>query len=181
MLESWHDFYVLLGTASATLVALLFVAVSIGVGRISAERSTATRTYMSPIILHYGSVLFISLIALVPTLGDGALAVLVGLSGAVGVGYSGVVCFQLIRDRRKVEFVDHFAYGFWPLLAYCGIVLSACLIVVHREWGPDDLAASLLLLLLVNIRNAWDLAVTLAQRQADRSRADTSVNQPPSP
>jgi hypothetical protein len=29
-IERWHDFYVLVGTAGATLVALLFVAVSIG-------------------------------------------------------------------------------------------------------------------------------------------------------
>jgi hypothetical protein len=28
--HGWHDFYMLLGTASAALVALLFVAVSIG-------------------------------------------------------------------------------------------------------------------------------------------------------
>jgi hypothetical protein len=181
MLREWHDFYILLGTASATLVALLFVAVSIGVGLLSAERSTATRTYMSPIILHYASVLFVSLIALVPTLDDNALTLLVGLSGAVGFGYSGIVCFVLIRDRRKVEFVDHFGYGFWPLLAYCGVMLAAYWMVAHREWGPDDLAASLLLLLLVNIRNAWDLAVTLARRQADSKRSEASVNQPPSP
>ena len=31
-LEHWHDFYVLLGTAGATLLALLFVAVSLGAG-----------------------------------------------------------------------------------------------------------------------------------------------------
>jgi hypothetical protein len=30
LLHEWHDFYVLLGTASATLVGLMFVAVSIG-------------------------------------------------------------------------------------------------------------------------------------------------------
>ena len=30
MLAPWHEFYALLGTAAAALVALLFVAVSIG-------------------------------------------------------------------------------------------------------------------------------------------------------
>jgi hypothetical protein len=30
LLHEWHDFYVLVGTASATLVGLMFVAVSIG-------------------------------------------------------------------------------------------------------------------------------------------------------
>jgi hypothetical protein len=31
-LERWHEFYLLLGTAGATLVALLFVAISVGAG-----------------------------------------------------------------------------------------------------------------------------------------------------
>jgi len=29
-LHEWHEFYILLGTAAATLLALLFVAVSLG-------------------------------------------------------------------------------------------------------------------------------------------------------
>ena len=37
MLEGWHDFYILLGTAAAALVVLLFVAASIGAGYLSAE------------------------------------------------------------------------------------------------------------------------------------------------
>jgi hypothetical protein len=32
ILRDWHDFYVLMGTATATLIGLMFVAVSIGAG-----------------------------------------------------------------------------------------------------------------------------------------------------
>src|SRR5580704_12466997 len=35
-LKEWHDFYVLVGTAGATLLALLFVAVSLGTGFLTA-------------------------------------------------------------------------------------------------------------------------------------------------
>ena len=180
MLAQWHEFYGLLGAASATLVALLFVAVSIGVGLLSAERSNATRTYMSPIILHYASVLFVSLVALVPTLTDAALAAILALAGAVGIGYSAVVCTRLLRDRG-VEFVDKFAYGAWPFVAYMGVLGAAWLIFVHAKAGPDLLAAALLLLLLVNIRNAWDLAVTLARRHTDNARNNPSPPPPPPP
>jgi len=31
-LKQWHDFYILVGTAGATLLGLLFVAVSLGAG-----------------------------------------------------------------------------------------------------------------------------------------------------
>jgi hypothetical protein len=31
MLKDWHEFYLLVGTAAATLIGLLFVAASIGI------------------------------------------------------------------------------------------------------------------------------------------------------
>jgi hypothetical protein len=176
MLTPWHEFYGLLGTASATLVALMFVAVSVAVGLLSSERTTATRIYMSPIILHYASVLFVSLVALVPALGDRMLGCIIGLSGVVGLAYSIVVSVRLFRDSKS-EFVDRFAYGAWPFVAYGGTVVAAVMIADHAEHGPGILAASLLLLLLVNVRNAWDLTVTFARRHSDMARK----NDPPSP
>jgi hypothetical protein len=65
--HDWHDFYMLLGTASAALVALLFVAVSIGANFLTPERSVATRTFMSPVVFHFSMLLLISLVMLVPT------------------------------------------------------------------------------------------------------------------
>jgi hypothetical protein len=37
--HDWHDFHMLLGTGSAALVALLFVAVSIGASFLTPKRS----------------------------------------------------------------------------------------------------------------------------------------------
>ena len=65
-LEHWHDFYVLVGTAGATLLALLFVAVSLGAGFLTETRAAATRTFYSPVVIHFTSVFFIAAIALVP-------------------------------------------------------------------------------------------------------------------
>ena len=48
MLEHWHEFYVLVGTAGATLVALLFVAVSLGAGFLTDKQAAATRTFYQP-------------------------------------------------------------------------------------------------------------------------------------
>jgi len=65
-LKEWHDFYLLVGTAGATLLALLFVALSLGVGYLTEERQAATRTFMSPVVIHFTSVFFLSAIALLP-------------------------------------------------------------------------------------------------------------------
>jgi hypothetical protein len=45
-LKEWHDFYLLGGTAGATLLALLFVALSLGTGFLTKERHEATRDRM---------------------------------------------------------------------------------------------------------------------------------------
>lgn len=58
VLKEWHDFYMLVGTAGATLLALLFLAVSLGTGFLTEERQSATRTFMSPVALHFTSVFF---------------------------------------------------------------------------------------------------------------------------
>ena len=46
-LEHWREFFFLLGTAGSTLVALLFVAVSLGAGYLNEQRTLATRTFFS--------------------------------------------------------------------------------------------------------------------------------------
>ena len=64
--HEWHEFYVLLGTAAAALVALLFVAASIGVGFFTDERAAGTRTFISPIVAHFAAILLFSMLALIP-------------------------------------------------------------------------------------------------------------------
>ena len=168
MFHAWHEFYGLLGTAAATLVALLFVAASVGVGLLTTERAAGTRLYISPIILHYASVLFISLIILIPALGDRMLGATIELCGAVGLVGSVVITVRLFRDSKS-EFVDRFAYGAWPFVAYAGVASAGFLIMMSSQHAPIILAASLLLLLLVNIRNAWDLTITFARRHGDNA------------
>ncbi len=87
-LREWTDFYLLTGTAGATLVALLFVAVSLGVGFLTSARAAATRVFYSPIILHFAAVFFISAVALIPAHGPTFYAALIGASAICGIGVS---------------------------------------------------------------------------------------------
>jgi hypothetical protein len=61
ILHDWHDFYVLLGTAAATLIGLMFVAASIGAGLFTDEHKDMMRTFLTPTIIHFCAVLFFSL------------------------------------------------------------------------------------------------------------------------
>jgi hypothetical protein len=110
MLEGWHEFYALLGTAAAALVALLFVAATIGAGYLSAERTGPTRTFTSPIVFHYTYVLFLSLVALIPTNTDTSLAAIIGVSAAAALAYSSLILVRVMRSNIT-DVDDHLGYG----------------------------------------------------------------------
>src|ERR1700743_3528291 len=92
LLEHWNEFYLMVGTAAAALVALLFVAASVNPERVNNDPSGATRTYMSPVAFHFTSVLYVSALGLVPSHTHLSLGLLIGLNGVCGVAYS---CFVL--------------------------------------------------------------------------------------
>jgi hypothetical protein len=181
MLEGWHEFYGLLGTAAAALVALLFVAASIGAGYLSAERRSPTRTFTSPIVFHYTYILFLSLAALVPINSDNSLAAVIGVSSVVALVYSAFILAGVLRSAIR-DLDDRLGYGATPIAAYLASLVAAIFIFERSPIGPPLLAGALVLLLLVNIRNAWDLTVFFAQRRAsDPSSPSAGPNQPPSP
>ena len=62
----WHEFYALLGTASATLVGLLFVAATVSSGVFSSNRRAPLRVFLSATVVHFSGILAVCLIALAP-------------------------------------------------------------------------------------------------------------------
>jgi hypothetical protein len=166
--HDWHDFYMLLGTASAVLVALLFVAVSIGASFLTPERSVATRTFMSPVVFHFSTLLLISLIAMVPSHTALSLAIGIVLVAIAGLAYTTVVLVGLARASIS-DIADRFGYGIFPLASYVAMLAAAGLVISGAPRAADILAAALLLLLAVNIRNAWNLMLAFARQLANKS------------
>jgi hypothetical protein len=172
MLAGWHEFYALLGTAAAALVALLFVAVSIGTSVLTPDPESRrnTSTYLSPVVFHYANLLFLSLIALIPTQTWESFAVVIGVAGAGSVIYSIVIAVRVHRNALS-DLADRLCYGAIPALCYATGPITALFLLDEKPAGLNVLAGGALLLLVINIRNAWDLMISLAQR----------VNPPSSP
>jgi hypothetical protein len=164
-LKPWHDFYLLVGTAGATLLALLFVAVSLGAGFLTDERSTATRTFFSPVALHFTSVFFISAITLLPWHHGSSLAALIGITAVIGAILSAWITIQVVRTEMTNYVEDYLAYGLLPCLGYLALLAAAVSIYLEKDFGLDALAGAVLLLAIVSIRNAWDLTLTMARRR----------------
>jgi hypothetical protein len=163
-LKEWHDFYLLVGTAGATLLALLFVAVSLGTGFLTEERRAPTRTFMSPVVIHFTSVFFLSAVALFPAHNAKFFAALIGATALIGASISTYITVQVVRTDMTNHMEDYLAYGILPVLGYLALLAAAVSIYLKQHFGLDALAGALLLLTIVNIRNAWDLTLTMVHR-----------------
>ena len=67
-LATWQNFYVLIGTAAATLTGLLFVAVTLIAGRRVRvpSQSEVFAAFSTPIVFHFGAALFVAAILSAP-------------------------------------------------------------------------------------------------------------------
>ena len=165
-LHEWHEFYILLGTAGATLLALLFVAVSLGTGFLSSKDQQGTRTFMSPVVIHFTSVFFLSAVCLVPSHGPVFFAVLIAGTAVVGVVVSIVISVWVVRTEMTQYLPDYLAYGLLPVGAYLALLVASIMIYLGRDYALEVLAGGLLLLAIVNVRNAWDLTLSMVRRHA---------------
>jgi hypothetical protein len=163
-MKEWHDFYLLVGAAGATLLGLLFVAVSLGAGVLTQERQWGTRIFMSPIVIHFASIFFLSAVALFPSHQVKVLAALVGVTALTGAVISTLITIRVVRTDMTNYVEDYFAYGLLPGVAYLALLAAAVSIYLEKEFGLDLLAGALLLLAIVNIRNAWDLTLSMVRQ-----------------
>ncbi len=163
---AWHDFALLLGTASATLIGLLFVAASVGASVFTLERQAPLRVFLSPSVVHFCSVLAASLIAVAPV-GDwhllGALITGTGIFGAI---YAALVCRTLVRSHlvSTLDLSDRVWYAAIPAVGYAVMLAAGAMLIRGLDSGCDLLAASMGLLLAAGIRNAWDITTWIIMR-----------------
>jgi hypothetical protein len=159
-LADWRDFYVMIGTASGAIVGATFIVASLASG--IKERAIGLRGFITPTAVHLGSVLVGSAILTVPTLTPLSLAVLLGAGSIVGAVYSIVVALRIWK--MNLDLSDRGCYAILPLLAYIamgGAALMAHLAMAH---ALEILAASLVALLIIGTRNAWDMAIFMIAR-----------------
>jgi len=170
-LHQWHEFYLLVGTAAATVLALLFVAVSLGAGYLTSQHQAPTRTFMSPVVIHFTSVFFVAAVCLIPSHGPVFFSALIAATALLGITVSVVTSVQVIRTDWTQYVPDYFAYGLLPAAAYVALLISGVMIYSGMAYAPEVLAGALLGLTIVNIRNAWDLTLSMVRHHADQRRS----------
>jgi hypothetical protein len=166
-LRLWHDFYTLIGTAAATLVGLMFVAASIGAGVFTSAHRVGIRSFLSPTVVHFSLVLVLCLIASAPIASAPTLGVVVSSAGLVGLGYSGWIWRSMRKHgfSTEIDLTDRLLYALLPMAGYLLVVIGGFSIGYHAIGGLSILAFACVTLLLVGIRNAWDMTVWIIDRR----------------
>lgn len=164
--QRWHDFYIVAGTAAATLVGLLFVGLSLHLRAVLSRpevRSLARAT-----LANFGLILFVSLFMVIPQ-GPSATAPFLISSGlfSLAVIAPSVVAAGRSRTRtlRRYQLVLRFGSS---ALGYVGVIVAGVLLRRGSEAAAFSwLVAVTLVLLVVSLRNAWDLLVSVGAATLD--------------
>ena len=166
MFAGWQTFYQMTGEAAATLTGLLFVIISLVAGREGAATSNGARLFTSPIVFHLTSVLVISGLALAPCYRPAAPIVLITAWSLGALAYSTRNLIGILRIPETSHWSDLWFYGVAPFAAYAVMAAAEVGVFLHWPYAIYTVALSLLGLLLLGIRNAWDLATFLAPRRS---------------
>ena len=163
MFQGWQTFYQMTGEAAATLTGLLFIVASLTSGRSSSGQERGVILFTTPTVFHLASVLAISALALAPD-GERSRAVLMFAWAALSVIYTAWLAVQLYRIENPSHWTDFWWYGTAPVVLY--LALAGATVSVYAHVGHAAYFVALCLtVLLVTIRNAWDLVTWLAPRR----------------
>jgi hypothetical protein len=163
LLHDWRDFFELVGTASATLVGLLFVAASIGSGRFTDEHRAPLNVFLTPTLAHFAAAMFACMMVCAPLHEWRSVGGLLGAVGLAGFAYSATIFVDLsIRRKFKAELSDRLFYALFPMAGHLVLTVGAALLFFQSEVGIEVVAAGLMSLLVAGVRNAWDITMFIA-------------------
>ena len=173
LLSAWQNFYMIIGTAAATLTGLMFIVTTLIAG-IDARLSTlnaAVSAFNTPTVVHFGTALLLAGVLSAPWQTFSSLSLLLGLLGLGMVFYSIIVLRRMWRvPHYQSTLEDWLWYMAFPLLAHVLLIVTAFMLPKNPSVALYIVGSVMMLLLLVGIRNAWDNVTFLA---IERSHADT--------
>ncbi len=165
-LLTWHDFYLACAAASATFAGLLFVALSLHL-RIVVTHPEA-RSLARITLTDYFAVLLVSLFLLTPAGVPQQTGIDLMVISGVSLALTTPPSVRGIRARRARTL------GLGLLISRFGLSMLGCIAVGvlgavfylgTASTAFNDLVGTVVVLLVVAVRNTWDLLVTVADKR----------------
>jgi len=164
-LASWETFYVIIGTAAATLTGLMFVVATLvaTVRKQVSAPAEAFAAFNTPSVVHFGAALLISALLSAPWQAIRYVSLLLALVGLAGMSYAVIV---IRRARRQHDYQpvleDWIWHTIFPVIAYTILLVAALLLPVDATLVLFFIGTATILLLFIGIHNAWDNVTYIA-------------------
>jgi hypothetical protein len=168
MLHPWDEFFKLAGAAGATLIGLLFVAITVATGFSKSHGVIGSRGFLTPALVDFCAVLFLSLAVLAPWPSVLSIGIAFGIGGIAGLAYQ----IHVILIQRKVDFAaldwsDRLVYSVAPAIAYVSMMAAGVGMIAEASFAPYAIAGTTTLLLITGIYGAWDLTLWLVKNRQE--------------
>jgi len=164
---TWHDFYLTAGAASATLIGLLFVGLSINLDEFTSERGADLRLLAEQAFANFIFVLLIALFVLVPNQDASSLTVELAIIGIVGA-------LRMVRRVRAFRRRQENPFGGWvyvvrrlglPGAASIGLVGVGLLMLTDTISAFFWLLGIVLVYLMSAADTTWDLLIEVGRER----------------
>jgi hypothetical protein len=98
-----------------------------------------------------------------------SLGVMIAACGTFGLAYYGMTWRDSVRDglSKRIDWDDRTWYGVLPVICYVFETASGVALALRSAFACIALALSLALLLVIGIRNAWDITLWSITRHRD--------------
>jgi hypothetical protein len=164
-IESWHEFFMLIGTAGLTLTGLLFVVISLGPHIIARNEGVGVKAFVSPNAVFFTTTLVVSAVFLVPELSATAIGAFLCGGAAASLGYLAYTRAHHHWRTHNLPAMDWIWYIGMPHASYLLLLAGGAGIASGIALSFHAVGLALMLLLVIGIHNAWDLVIWIAQQE----------------
>jgi|SRR5882672_7091489 len=167
MFQGWDNFYIIVGSSAGALIGVMFIVATLTAGLETSRATRGARFYVTPIVFHFVIVVIVSAISAVPELPLAAVGTMLAFCAVAGLVYStrNAMAVFGIKGQDEPDRSDKLCYGILPVAAYLGLAAAAAAVWFAPAGAALAIGAIMLFLLLLGIRNAWDLATYLVQHR----------------
>lgn len=168
-LTEWADFYVITGTAAATLTGLMFVVLTLIVSTFGRGSRTGLGVYSTPTVVHFTATLVLTIVLSAPWPALWQTGLALGLVGLIGLFYSGIVTRRSVTASRGTSYrpvlEDWLCHAILPPVGYAAVLVAAFLIPNQPTLALFTVGVVIALFLILGVHNAWDIVTYMMIEQ----------------
>jgi hypothetical protein len=168
-LHSWQNFYFMIGGASATLIGLMFVAVSLGIGLVTESTRESVALFVTPSVIYFVSVLLLASVMLVPAFSPPLLALILFVGSTIGlirVVPFAKQLFKMAKKHQDFNLQEWLTQVIVPVVAYL-LTLASAVFFASEQWSMAfaSVCIGTMLVLICAIANTWSLIVWIVEQR----------------